>query len=919
MFDDASATAAARAYLFETAPVVALRLDRSTRVVEANAQARGLLGERAVGRKLRESVMTSSIDLANPLVCAGGAHRLTVATLSGSPETLYFQFFPLSDGTLALGSFDFREQQKLVSELMLLNGELNSMARRLHQANAELCELNEVNNRLTEKLRDSHETLRQQSLASLNLLEDGAVAREHVEKANEALRKSEMQFRSLVEGAPDAIFVNTEGRFRYLNATACRLFGADSPEQLLQQPVLERIHPSSRSVVKARIKKIRERKEMAPPIEVTYLDLHGRTIPVDATALPFTYNGKEGVLVFARDLSERKRAAEALKRSEDRYRSILEAAPDAIVMLNGVGKIILVNTQAERMFGHPRGALLGRDINFLFPERYRDEHLGGREAYIAHFPAQAIGDAVEVTGLRADGAEFPVEVRGSTLLTEEGKLTLGAFRDVTERRETERRSRQLEVMAAESEAANKAKSMFLSTMSHEIRTPMNAILGYSQLMLRDPDLGADAKANLKIINRSGDHLLNIINNVLDMAKIEAGRLQLALTTFNLRSLLRDIEAMFRLRAEAKAVKFEVLFSGEPIAYVVADEGKISQVLINLLGNAVNFTERGRIGLHLQLNLRAENQLWLSAQVEDTGVGMTPEEQDRLFQPFAQGQSGQRVHHGGTGLGLAISHGVAHLMGGDISVRSQAGTGSIFCFEVPVERGADRDFHRQTGPAGRVTGLQAGQGSPAILIADDILNNREWLSRLLTGLGFSVRSVENGEQAVLACEESDPQLILMDMHMPVMDGLEASRRIKSRAGGKETVIIALTADALEEHRRVVLEQDVDDFISKPCSEGELLEKIRKHLGLVYLYEEDTSREALEAAAKTPVEPTLEQWSSLPADLIQRLRRATRDGDKELLDELILLIKAHGAAECATALQELADAYQYDRLLQVLETT
>jgi len=200
---------------------------------------------------------------------------------------------------------------------------------------------------------------------------------------------------------------------------------------------------------------------------------------------------------------------------------------------------------------------------------------------------------------------------------------LAAFRDLTERLEAEQKSRQLEIAAAEAEAANRAKSMFLSTMSHEIRTPMNAIMGYSQLMLRDSQLGPDAKANLKIINRSGEHLLHIINDVLDMAKIEAGRLQLTPITFNLRSLVSDIEAMFRLQAEAKALQFGVRVSGEPVEYIVADEGKIRQILINLLGNAIKFTVRGRIDLHVSLNHRTDGRLWVSADVEDTGIGLSP--------------------------------------------------------------------------------------------------------------------------------------------------------------------------------------------------------------------------------------------------------------------------------------------------------
>jgi CheY-like chemotaxis protein len=323
-------------------------------------------------------------------------------------------------------------------------------------------------------------------------------------------------------------------------------------------------------------------------------------------------------------------------------------------------------------------------------------------------------------------------------------------------------------------------------------------------------------------------------------------------------------------------------------------------------------------LVVRLNRRADDRLQLSAQIEDTGIGMTPEEQSEVFQAFAQAQSGQRVQHGGTGLGLAISQGLARMMGGDITMSSQPGIGSMFLFEIPVGRGADQDLPSQSERRGRVLGIESRKDAPRILIADDVPDSREWLTKLLKGLGFLVRSAENGKTAVLAWEEWSPHLILMDMHMPVMDGLEAARRIRSRPAGKGTVIIALTADAMEGHRRVVLENDLNDFISKPCVEGELLEKIRTHLGLVYTYADETDGEGSGTAlAGMQAQPGSEQPRELPADLIPRMREAIVHGDKALLDKLIQTIEERGDAQSATALRELADLYQYDRLTEWLE--
>jgi len=414
-----------------------------------------------------------------------------------------------------------------------------------------------------------------------------------------------------------------------------------------------------------------------------------------------------------------KTAAETANKAKS---DLLEAAPDGAVVVSKAGEIVLVNAQAERMFGHPREAMLHCSSSLLFPERLRSDHFS---RVVAEFKTLTFGSAIELVALRADGTEFPAEIRASPLAAEEGELLFLAFRDVTKRKEEEERNKKLEIMAAEAEAANKAKSLFLSTMSHEIRTPMNAILGYAQLMARDPDLGAEAKAHLKVINRSGEHLLVMINDVLEMAKIEAGRMQVTPRTFDLRTLLRDLQAMFSLRAMAKLLQFELRVIGERVDHIVADEGKIRQVLINLLGNAIKFTERGRVSLLVSVtSLPYDGRLCLSAQVEDTGIGMTAEEQAEMFQPFSQGISGHRVRHGGTGLGLAISRAVAHSMDGSITVSSSPGAGSNFLFEVPVQRGTHEDLPEPSDNEGRVVAIMAEHAVPRVLIADDVHENRQ---------------------------------------------------------------------------------------------------------------------------------------------------------------------------------------------------
>jgi PAS domain S-box-containing protein len=1019
MFDNAMA-AVARTYPLETAPVLVLRIDGEGRLLDANRQARRLLGDDAVGRHWAERLVNlgSGLNLSVPVEWGEGTHRLTLSTVSGIPETLYFRFLPLPDGTLALGSLDLPEQQSLSYQLLALMDELNDRRGELHSPNAELRQLNDINCQISVEMNERNEILRQQSLASLSLMEDAVAERRRAEQTNDALRESEAQFRSLVEGGPDAIYVVSQSSFKYVNAAACRLFGADSRAQLVGQSVFDRCHPSMVANAQARLHQLFHERRPVPTVEQTFLKLDGSSVFVDVTSVPIVYEGEESALAFARDITDRRKAQEELRNSERRYRSLLEATPDPMVVVDSGARIMLLNGEAERVFGYERTELLGQSLDLIIPAPHCTAELipqreltstprsavSATEGYavrkdgveipveIRHGQVGAAGpdvifsirdlsslkraeakfqrlldaapDALVVSNgdgqivlmntqaermfgisrasalgrkmnmlfqgglggqnlgeriaVRADGTEFPVEMTLSPLQTEDGMFTVSAIRDVTERKKSELRSRQLEITAAEAEAANKAKSMFLSNMSHEIRTPMNAILGYSQLMLRDASLGDGAKANLRIINRSGEHLLTIIDDILDMARIEAGRMQLAPKTFNLRNLLLDIESMFRLRAETKLVQFEVLIRGEAIEYIVADEGKIRQVLINLLGNAVKFTECGRVSLEVSLNYRADARLWLSAQVEDTGIGMTAEEQNRLFEPFVQGQASQQMLTNGTGLGLSICQGVTKLMGGSIAATSILGNGSTFVFEIPVDPGDTLDFHTQSPRRQSVLGLEAGQGAPRILIADDVMDNREWLSGLLTAVGFSVRSVDNGEAAVRSWKEWSPQLILMDVHMPIMNGLEAARSIKSLPSGHETVIIALTADAMNGQRRLILDNQIDDFLAKPCIEHELLEKIRARLKLVYVYEEETLTSRTDTGLKRkPAVLNPQDLAELPADLIDRLRDATLGGDKAQLNKLLLLIDGRGLGESAGFLRELVNTYKYREIIELLD--
>ena len=491
--------------------------------------------------------------------------------------------------------------------------------------------------------------------------------------------------------------------------------------------------------------------------------------------------------------------------------------------------------------------------------------------------------------------------------------------------QTRQQAKELKLAKEAADTANRSKSEFLANMSHELRTPLNAVLGFSQLMVLDRTLNPIQQEHLSIINRSGEHLLRLINDVLEMSKIEAGRVLLDENSFNLYQLLNGIEDMLRLRAKTKGIALIFECSAAVPEYVTADERKLQQVLINLVGNAIKFTEQGSVTVSVSrlapqmADAVAHSRETLRFEVEDTGLGIDLSEQPSLFKAFTQTESGLSASEG-TGLGLAISQKFVQLMGGKITVVSQLGQGSRFWFDLAVgsEEAIAPSLPSTLTQAGR--SIAPNQSTYRILVVEDNSTNRLLLMRMLSLYGFELREAVNGQDAIAIWQDWQPHLIFMDMRMPIMNGLEATRQIKSTPQGKNTVIIALTASAFDQQQQAFFTVGCDDLISKPFQHQELVEKLTQHLGIQYLYAEETLAPKLDSLT-TDIEmlQSLHQafqtcLASLPVEWATQLQQAALEGNDARILELLQHL-APDQVVVKNGITQLAEDFQFGHILDL----
>ena len=464
----------------------------------------------------------------------------------------------------------------------------------------------------------------------------------------------------------------------------------------------------------------------------------------------------------------------------------------------------------------------------------------------------------------------------------------------------------------QAQAANRAKTAFLANMSHELRAPLNTILGFSALVRADTGISDQHRKDLEIVGSSGEHLLRLIDEVLDMAKIEMGAVVPNISSVDLRALVKGTVNMLRERAHVKNLELGLDISSAVPRFVRTDGGKLRQVLTNLVGNAIKYTDQGSVMVQVDAKPEADSQrLVLIFDVEDTGIGIAPEDQVRIFDPFVQG--GTARFKKGTGLGLSISRHFVQLLGGAIQVQSALGRGSRFYVEVPAQAAEAAGVMAETARMAQVVGLQPGQTDYRILVAEGLTENWLLLERLLQTVGFEVRRAEDGWQAIEIFEAWRPHFIWMALHLPDISGLEAARRIREMQGGREVKIVAVTASAFASQRDEVLAAGLDDFLRKPYRPREIFDCMARHLDLQYVF--GAPHPAAMEELPAPLRP--QDFEALPEELRKELENAILSLDGERIARVVSQVSQQDSA-LGGALARLASQLAYTPIVRALES-
>ncbi len=747
--------------------------------------------------------------------------------------------------------------------------------------------------------------------------------------AQEELLRSNAMLKAQQEAAIDGILVIDENRqVASYNQRFCELW--QIPDHLIQSRDEKRL-------LKWMLRQLKHPQEFLEKVEYLYAhstetDYYelsfndGRILDFYSAPVLSESGNYYGRIWYNRDISDRKQAEAAMRQTEEKYRLLIESAGDAIIAMDAQTGIILdANQMAEKLLGRARAEIIGLHQTEIQPPEQREQ-------YIKIFKTQIQASSVfkaELELRHKDGTNVPVEVSATVVDFQGNKIVQGIFRDIRDRKQAEKALKQAKVVA---EVANRAKSEFLANMSHELRTPLNGILGYVQILQREDNLSSKQQEQVGIIQRSGEHLLTLLNDILDLSKIEARKMELSLSDFQFPHFLESILEIVRIRAEQKNLAFNFQQLSELPCWVKGDERRLRQVLINLLGNAVKFTDKGGVTFKVgyvnhseqgrertgerenvvptcRANQPANHPLTASPPyplsltparkmrfiVEDTGIGMPSEQLAEIFLPFHQiGDRSRQME--GTGLGLAISQKLVQLMGGSLNVESTLGQGSLFWLDLDLPE-VSQGVEVAKADERKIVGLK--EEKYRVLVVDDQSENRSVLVGLLSPLGFEVVEATDGQECLNRALEIKPDVILLDMVMPGMDGFEVVRRLRQLPGLQKIVVIATSASAFADDKEKCLAAGCDGFISKPVQAEKLLEQLRLHLELEWVYEHKDEVGKLKDEHKNSLHPSdLTLHTSIVAPPPEELTS---------LYELAMMGDIRGIQEQAKRLEQLDEQF------------
>ena len=666
-----------------------------------------------------------------------------------------------------------------------------------------------------------------------------------LKRVENALRESEAELRALFNGLPDVvIMLDQDGRYLKIAPTSPDLLYR--PEEELHGKRLHNTFP--KELADIFLKYIKQSLATQELVKIEYsLAIGGNELWFDGRIAPMS---EHSVVFVARDITARKRAEETLRKSEEKHRVIFENANDIIIIAQD-GRIAFANPALNKILGYSDEEVVSKPFTeFIHP----DDQQMVFERYKKRMAGEEVETGYQFRVLTSTGDIRWVIINSSALDWDGKPSTLNFLTDITERKKAEEA-----VIAAkeQAEAANQAKSTFLANMSHELRTPLNSILGYTQILERDRNLRKDQKNALNTIHQSSEHLLTLINELLDLSRIEAKKMELDLSAVHLPGLLKGIIENARIWAEQKGIVFKHEIDRVLPKGIRADEKRLRQVLLNLINNAIKFTEKGRVVLRVistpPIDATAKSLLaMLRFEIEDSGIGISPDKLEEIFLPFQQVNQ-TNLGSEGTGLGLPISRNLLQLMDSELHVKSALGAGTTFWFELEfnrVELAPESKFSAQERQFQSIIGFKGKRRK--IMIADDNEKNRALLRDMLLPLGFKIEVTANGKEALNKIKKFNPELILMDLVMPVMDGLEATRRIRKDPALKNIIIIGISASAFDTTKQSSFKAGCNDFLTKPIHINKLLDRLKVHLKLVWLYE-DTKPDASKSTQSSDMLP------------------------------------------------------------------